>query len=199
MTDSATLRSWLEGLGLEVNDAGDHLSVMPGDDADLRLMVRRSDASTWEVVHDRRVEESVLTSDWHAPWDTDPAAVVVGRAVDEVALGFPLVQSETTHHAGAAAVRFRAPLFDEGLSRQACALTVSSVLNAARVFDLVLARRVEERAAWEEFEATSDQRERERRELIDRMTGTAPTAAAAVQPPTGPPRMGSRQPPTGQR
>ena len=81
---------------------------MPTHDGDPSVSVQRSDPATWEVVHDRRVEASVLTSDWHAPWDTDPPSAVVGRAVQEVAYGFPLVESETHDEGGDIAVRFRA-------------------------------------------------------------------------------------------
>jgi Bacterial SH3 domain len=184
MTDAATLRSWLEGLGLEVKEAGtsgDQLSVMPTDDGDPGVAVQRSDPATWEVVHDRRVEQSVLSSDWHAPWDTEPPAVVVNQAAREVAYGFPLVESETHDEGGDVAVRFRAPVFDEGLTRQGFVLTVSSVLKVAQVFDLVLTRRADELAAWKEFEANSEQREQEQEELIDRMT-EAPAAPEATTP-----------------
>ena len=67
-------------------------------------------------------------------------------------------------------------------------LTVSAVLNVARVLDLVMARRAEDRASWQEFEATSDQREREQQQLIDRMTepdsGPEPTEHVAPASPT---------------
>jgi len=188
MTAAATLSSWLEGLGLEVKEAGgspgERLSVMPGHDGDPSLSVERSDPATWEVVHDRRVDASVLTSDWHAPWDTDVPSAVLGRAVQEVAYGFPLVESETHDEGGDVTVRFRAPVFDDGLTRQAFVLTVSAVLNAARVLDLVMARRAEDRASWQEFEATSDQREREQQQLIDRMTepDSGPEPAEHVAP-----------------
>src|SRR5712691_5472331 len=112
MTDAATLRSWLEGLGLGVTEAGtpgDHLSVTLTHDADPSLAVQRSDSATWEVVHDRRVEESVLSSDWHAPWDTEPPTAVMGRAAREVACGFPLVESDMHDEGGDATIRFCAP------------------------------------------------------------------------------------------
>lgn len=185
MTDAATLRSWLEGLGLEVKDAGgtsqDHLSVMPTDGADPSLAVQRSDPGIWEVVHDRRVEGSVLTTDWHAPWDTEPPADVVNQAAREVAYSFPLVESETRDEGSDVAVRFRAPVFDEGLTRQGFVLTVSAVLKVAQVFDLVLTRRTQEMADWKEFEANSEQREQEQEELIDRIT-EAPATPDSTDP-----------------
>jgi SH3 domain-containing protein len=167
MTDRATLRSWLEPLGLDAN-----------------VELERSDPETWVAVHEQRVRESVLRSDWHAPWDTEPPAVVVGTAAREVACGFPLVESETQENGGDIVVRFRALVFDDGITRQGFALTVSAVLKAARVFDLVLTRRAQEMADWREFEAGAEQRKQEQEELIDRMAeaGTTPEATEPVAP-----------------
>jgi hypothetical protein len=185
MTDAATLTSWLEGLGLAVKEetgaSGEHLSVVPADNADPRLEVQRNDTETWEVVHDRRVPESVLSSDWHAPWDTEPPAVVVNQAAREVAYGFPLVESETHDEGSDVAVRFRAPVFDDGLTRQGFVLTVSAVLKVAHVFDLVLTGRAQEVADWKEFEANSEQRGQEQEELIDRLS-EAPATPETTDP-----------------
>ena len=180
MTDSATLRSWLEPLG----DAG------PG------LEVQRSDAETWEVAHEHRVPESVLSSDWCAPWDTKRPAAVVGEAAREVAGGFPLVESETHGDGGDVTVRFRAPIFDEGLTRQAFVLTVSAVLKAARVFGRVLTRRAQEMAEWREFEAGSEQRKQEQEQLINRMAeaGTTRDATAPAEPVAPVPRSDDTAP-----
>jgi hypothetical protein len=199
MTDSATLRSWLEPLGLQVKAgtgaSAEHLTVAPGGDADRRLEIRRSNAETWEVAHERRVPASVLSSDWHAPWDTEPQAVV-GDAAREVARGFPLVDSETRGDGGDATVRFRAPVFDEGLTRQGLAMTVSAVLKAAQVFDLVLTRRAQEIADRGEFEAESEQPKQEQEQLINRMAepGTALDATEAAQPVAPVPRSDQTAP-----
>lgn len=167
MTDAATLSSWLEGLGLAVKGGG-----AP------RLELQRRNTETWEVVHDRRVPESVLSSDWHAPWDTEPPAVVVNQAAREVAYGFPLVESETHDEGSDVAVRFSAPVFDEGLTRQGFVLTASAVLKVAQVFDLVLTRRAQEMADWREFEAGADERKQEQEELINRMAEAGATREA---------------------
>jgi hypothetical protein len=181
----------------EAGTPGDHLSVTLTHDADPSLAVQRSDSATWEVVHDRRVEESVLSSDWHAPWDTEPPTAVMGRAAREVACGFPLVESDMHDEGGDATIRFCAPVFDDGLTRQAFVLTVSAVLHAARVFDLVLARRAEDRVAWQEFEATSEQREREQQQVIDRVTGAASEATAPIAPTPPTPSSGVASPAVG--
>jgi hypothetical protein len=192
MTGSATFTPWLEALGLEVTvkngASGEELWVTSAGHDEPRLVVRQSDAGTWEVVHDRRLAASVLNAAWHAPWDTDPPAVVVGRAVQGVACGFSLVESETHDDRRDLVVRFRAPIYDEGLTRQAFVLTVSPVLKAAEAFDLVVARRAEELANWNEFEAGTEQRKNEQQELIDQMAEAAATPEAtdpvAPVPPT---------------
>jgi hypothetical protein len=192
MTDAATLASWLEALGLEAKGegtTGEQVSVASGGGADSGVVVQRRDPETWEVVHERRVPESVLSSDWQAPWDTEPPAAVVGQAAQEVAYGFPLVESETSDEGGDVTVRFRAPVFDDGLTRQGFVLTVSAVLKVAQVFDLVLTRRADEVKDWNEFEAASEQRKQEQQELIDRLKEagdtdevTAPVAPVAATP-----------------
>jgi Bacterial SH3 domain len=184
MTDSATLRSWLEPLGLlvkaETGASAEHLTVAHGGNADPRLEIRRSNPETWEVVHERRVSGSVR------------------EAAREVARGFPLVDAETKGDGGDSTVRFRAPVFDEGLTRQGFAMTVSAVLKAAQVFDLVLTRRAQEMADWREFEAGSEQPKQEQEQLINRMAeaGTAPDATEPAQPVAPVPRSDGTAPAT---
>lgn len=160
MTDSQTLTSWLEALGLDAKErsgaSDDQLWVAPADDGATGLVVQRNGAEVWDVIQERRVPESVLSSDWRAPSDTEPPPKVVDAAAREVACGFPLVEAETHDEGGDIAVRFRAPVFDDGLTRQGFALTVSAVLKAAQMFDRVLTRRAEEMASRKDFEAASE-------------------------------------------
>jgi len=160
MTDSQTLTSWLEPLGLEAKEesgaSDEQLSIAPADGAP-GLVVERNGAEVWDVVHERRVPESVLSSDWRVPSDTEPPPKVVGAAAREVACGFPLVEAETHDEGGDIAVRFRAPVFADGLTRQGFALTVSAVLKGAQAFDMVLTRRAQEMA---EVGATPDATDR---------------------------------------
>lgn len=148
--------------------------------------MRRSNAETWEVVHERRVPESLLSSDWHAPWDTERPAAVLGETARGVARGFPLVESETQGDGGDVTIRFRAPVFDEGLTRQGVALTASAVLKAAQVFDLALTRRAQEIADWREFEAGSEQRKQEQEQLINQMAEAGATPDATAPAPVAP-------------
>jgi Bacterial SH3 domain len=191
MTRSGTLRSWLEALGLEVTEAGgasrEELTAASVHEGEPQLVVRQSDAATWRVVHERRVSESALSADWRAPWQDEAPAAAVDRAAQQVAYAFPLVEADTRGDGGDVVVRFGAPVFGEGLTRQAFALTVSAVLKAARGFDLVVARRADELAAWKEFEAASEQRRQEQEEMINRLAeAPAPSEAATPAAPVPP-------------
>jgi hypothetical protein len=196
MTDRTVLTAWIAALGLDVRVVTDpsreELWVTPAREAGPLLVVRPHDHDTWEIIHEYRVPAAVLTSQWQAPWDTEPPAAVVDRAAREVAGGFPLVDATTHEDGGDVVVELRTPIFDENLTRQAFVLSLSSVQKAARRFELMLARRAEELAAWNNFEATAEQHRREQQELIDHMvvtgpetTATAPIPAAAATPPGG--------------
>ena len=191
MMGSATLRSWLEALGLEVTAVDgaseEELTAAPVHEGAPQVVVRQSDAATWKVVHERRVSERALSTDWRAPWEDDSPAATVERAAQQIAYAFPLVEADTSGDGGEVVVRLGAPVFDEGLTRQAFALTVSAVLKAARAFDLVVARRADDLAAWREFEARTDREMKEQQELIDRIGApkdvseqTAPVTSAAA-------------------
>jgi hypothetical protein len=174
LSASAKFTPWLEALGLDVtvkdDGSGEELWITSGD-VEPRLVIRQSDVGTWDVVYERRLAASELSAQWDAPWETELSTAIVGRAVREIACGFPLVASETRDDGGDVVVRFRAPLYDEGLTRQAFVLTVSPVLKATEAFDLALARRAEER-------------KNEQQELIERMTEA--TATPGVTDPVAP-------------
>ena len=173
MTGGATLRAWIEALGFTLAPGASEtdLWIRPTHADEPVLLVRRQDPQTLYVVCERRVPGSVLSSEWQAPWDSEPPPAVVGRAVRQVACSFPLVESGTHDDGGDVMVWFRAPVFDDGLTRQAFVLTVSSVFKAAQAFELVVAQRADELVAWAEFQATSEQRRKEQQDLIDQMTG----------------------------
>lgn len=188
MTDQATLRTWIAGLGLDVKtvsgSGGDELWVTPAHEVEPRLVLRPGGPGAWEIVHDRRVPASALSSDWRGPRDAESPTDVVGRVARQLACGFPLVDPSIHDTGGDVIVRLRAPVFDEGLTRQAFALTVSSVLKAAQRFDLGAMQRTDELAPSKEYEGTSEPRIKEQQALMDRMTPAAPSADATA--PTSP-------------
>lgn len=193
MNDPDVLRAWIEGLGLAVKPqagaSGSELRVTPADKDEPSLVVRQRDAGVWEVVHQRQIPAALARSAWQAPWDTGSPAGMIDNVARQVACGFPLVEPDTRDEGGDVKVRFRAPVFDEGLTRQAFVLTVSSVLKAAAAFDLVTAQRAEELKALQAFDAGAEQRAKEQQELIDRMSpapAAQPTAPMAAIPPTPP-------------
>ena len=66
---------------------------------------------------------------------------MVDNIVRQVASGFPLIEPQTRDDGGDIRVWFRAPVYEERLTRQAFVLTLSSVLKAAATFDSITARR----------------------------------------------------------
>jgi Bacterial SH3 domain len=193
LMNADVLRTWIEDLGLTVKPgagaSGTELHVTPADADEPGLVVRPRDPGAWEVVHERQIPASIARSTWQAPWDTGSPAAAVDKVVRQVACGFPLVEAQTRDDGGDIRVWFRAPVFTEGLARQALTLTVSSVLKAAAAFDLITAQRAEELKALREFDAEAEQRAREQQKLIGRMSPTPAaqaTAPMAAVPPNAP-------------
>ncbi|HEX7520518.1 MAG TPA: SH3 domain-containing protein [Acidimicrobiia bacterium] len=191
MMNPHVVQAWIEGLGLAVKPgagtSGTELWVTPADTDGPSLVVRQRDAGMWEVVNERVISASTAGSAWQAPWDTGSPTAVVDNIARQVACGFLLVESATRDESGNLTVRFRAPVYEEGLTRQAFVLTASSVLKAARAFDLVIAQRAEELKALQDFDAQAEQRAKEQQELIDQMSpapAAQPTAPMAAVPPT---------------
>lgn len=183
------LETWIEGLAVKpgAGVSGTELWAAPAAGGGPSLVVRPRDAGRWEVVHERQIPASTARSTWQAPWDTGSPAAVVDNIVRQVASGFPLVEHDTRDEGGDVTIRFRAPLYEEGLTRQAFVLTASSVLKAAGAFDLVTAQRAEELKALQDFDTKAAQREKEQQELIDQMSPTPAaqlTAPMAAVPPT---------------
>jgi hypothetical protein len=191
MMNPDELRTWIEGLGLAVKPgagaSGAELQVTLAESDEPALVVRQRDPGVWEVVHQRQIPASLARSTWQAPWDTGSPAAVVDNIVRQVASGFPLIEPQTRDDGGDIRVWFRAPVYEERLTRQAFVLTASSVLKAAARFDSITARRAEELEALQEFDAQAEQRAKEQQELIDQMSPTPAaqlTAPMAAVPPT---------------
>jgi hypothetical protein len=146
------------------------------------LVICRSAPGRWAVVTERRLPSSSLEPNWSAPWDEGSPFDVLARTVAEVPAALPLVEGTVRADGSDVLVRFESPLFDEGLSQHAFAVTFSAVRKAARLFDAVVMRRADELAAWREFDATSDRRQEELDRLLDPMR--TESAAPAVPPDT---------------
>ena len=135
MMNPHVVQTWIEGLGLAVKSgagtSNTELWAAPADAGGPSLVVRPNGADMWEVVNERTISASIAGSAWQAPWDTGSPTAVVDNVARQIACGFPLVESATRDESGNLTVRFRAPVYEEGLTRQAFVLTVSSVLKAA--------------------------------------------------------------------
>ena len=193
MTEPGTLRAWIEALGLQAHSSGGtsapgELWVTPPGDAAESLVIRPSEPGTFEVLHERRVDASTLDAQWQAPWDSAAPAATLGQAAEQLAGGFPLVEADTRADGDDVVVRFRAPVLADGLTGQGLGLTVSSVLKAAQGFELLTARRAEQLAAWQHYQATLDEHRKDRHALVDQLSASPPAAeATAPQPTPAPP------------
>ena len=108
--------------------------MTPGAD----LVVHAESVGEWRLVAERRVSAAERASTWAAPeGGTDVLVEVVGR----VASAFPLVAVDVVPAEADRVVRFTAPAYEEGLSRQEFVLTASSVVRAALAFDAAAAVR----------------------------------------------------------
>jgi hypothetical protein len=100
-----------------------------------------------DVSYTRRLSAPELATNWRDPSNVSPPIDELGTAVRYVAARFPLVVGDALDDAGGAVVRFSAVVFDEQLTRQAFALTTSSVLKAADMFEAGSKARAEQLAA----------------------------------------------------
>jgi hypothetical protein len=188
MVDSVTLASWIEGMDLRVERSGEDLRVREHVGNAGELVVARTSPETWHVAHERTIPVDSLKADVDVPWEDDDPVAVLRRSVGEVAALFPLVEGSTRENGSDATVVLRAPVFDDGLTRQAFALTLSSLLGAAGALDRVLVSRAEQLEEWQRFEARSREREEELRGILQPLrpgpepTVEAPAAATAFVP-----------------
>src|SRR5438445_5035648 len=137
--------------------------VMVSGERKTRVEITRKDPEAWELLYQRRLTASEVNMEWSVPEGapTTPEVSSLGpvdvlaRALHQTALAFPLVRARLNSLGDSVEVRFAATVFDDGLTHQSFALTLSGFLNAVETFDLVRSLRAEQRAALTEFEARS--------------------------------------------
>ena len=149
--DSTLMIAWLGGLGLQASSrpgaTGEEIGFGPVGATDQPAVIRWRTPGVMDMFHIRSMPASELTTQWRDPSNASTPGVVLREAVDHVARIFPLVEGAVSEADGAAVVYFSAVLFDEQLTRQAFALTVSSVLKAAAMFEAGSKVRAEQLAA----------------------------------------------------
>jgi hypothetical protein len=169
IVDSATLAAWIEGWGFRVERTGTDGLLVQEPAGDGAVVVSRTSSETWEVAQERTIPLTSLQTDLDTPWEDDDPAAVLRRGVDDVTALFPLVEASTHADATDATVNLRAPVFADGLTRQAFLLTLSSVLKAAGALDTGMKLRAEQLEEWRRLEARSREREEELREILEPM------------------------------
>jgi hypothetical protein len=137
--DATTVTTWLEGLGLQTSRralaTGEEVWFGAASGAEPPNAIRWRTPTVMDVYHVRHVPAAALTAQWRDPSNNATPSAVLRDSVRQVAQQFPLVDGSVAEENGSAVVYFSAPLFDEPLTRQAFALTVSSVLKAAATFE----------------------------------------------------------------
>jgi hypothetical protein len=158
MTETATLEAWARSLGFSVSPGerpGDVSAMPPGGGQP--ILIQRRQYEEWELIHERRVDVAAAGAAWLAPGDERRPTDVLDSIVRRLAATYPLVEGQVTLVIGdELRVRFSAPVFGEGLTRQAFLLTLSALTKAVQAYDLAAAARAEDLAALAEFQAEAD-------------------------------------------
>jgi hypothetical protein len=168
MADEAIIRRWAKDLGLDSQsdeEDGDTDVMVRGENG-TRFEIARADAQTWEIRHRRRLSASEVEREWSIPEDApavgdvrslSPTALLA-RALHQLALPFPLVTTRVSIEGEHVEVELAAVSYDEGLTRQAFALTLSGLVNAVETLDLVLSSRAEQLEVSAELNARAEAR-----------------------------------------
>jgi hypothetical protein len=153
--DSATVKAWLEGLGMQTSGragaTGEEVCFGAAGSPEQPGVIRWRTPTVMDVYHARRVSTQALASQWRDPGNGSTPTAVLRTAVRNVALAYPLVDGTVADDANGAVVYFSAPLFDEPPSRQGFSLTVSAVLKAAATLEAGASARAEQLAALAEL------------------------------------------------
>jgi len=179
VADKATLESWSRSIGLQVRGGDqDGELVVASLDGGPSTLLRRAGNEGWELVHDRRTTAAALKQAWLAPTDDASPLEVVAALVKRIASTYPLVDAELATSGENVRLRFSAPIYDEGLSKQTFLLTLSSFRKAVEAYDTAAAARADDLTALAEFQAQADAVVRRQQEELSH--------AAAVQSTNGP-------------
>ena len=155
--DATTVRTWLAELGLDASPqagaAGEEVTFGLQGGVDRRGAIRWRTPAVMDVFHTTQVPAAELWTHWRDPSNVATPVTELRDAVQYVAARYPLVTGEASEYQGGAVVYFSSVLFADQLSRQAFALTVSSVLKAAEAFDAGAKSRAEQLAALATLQA----------------------------------------------
>jgi hypothetical protein len=191
VSDRAEITQWAEDLGLvpDATAGTGETDVFTLGDKRTRYEIETRSASRLQARHRRRIGASELQGDWGVPPELQaggpPVApeTVLTKTARLVALPFALVRATVATDGDGADLELSAPLFTEGLTKQAFALTMSGLINAVESFDQTRAARSEQVAAMLQERARAQQRldEYTRTWTPDRLD-----AAVAARQPTSP-------------
>jgi hypothetical protein len=193
--DSTTVKTWLEGLGQQAASragaTGEEVYFGPAGSPEQRGVIRWRTPTLMDVYDVQRVPAAALATQWRDPSNTLTPGAVLRDAVGYVARSFPLVEGGVSDENDGAVVYFSAPLFDEPLTRQSFAITVSAVLRAAATFEAGWNVRAAQLAALAELQTAPVGHGQE-------YTAPAAPPTSATAPPAAPVPPAPASPPTWQ-
>lgn len=158
MIEITTLKTWVEGLGLRVKGESTAAALQVGLPAlGSPLFTIKSERSNfWQITHQRRIADSTVNSEWGIGEPPEPPIALLTKAVQHLAMGFPLLSAQVSRSESNVVIEFKAPIYGDGLTRQAFMLTVSSVVKSVEAFDALSAHRTRQIEVWKELEVKED-------------------------------------------
>jgi len=156
MTERALISQWAADLGLvpDAGAAGDsETDVFVLGEKRVRYEIETRGGGRMQARHYRRIPGPELRTDWSVPPQLQDgrAAVapetVLTKTARLIALPSPLVRATVATDGDGADLEFSVPLFTDGLTKQAFALTMAGLINAVESFDQTRAARSEQIAA----------------------------------------------------
>jgi DNA-directed RNA polymerase subunit RPC12/RpoP len=181
MVELSMLRDWTQALGLRVKRESetDGLQVaLPITGAPRFTIKPDGRESTWSITHERQLSSAIVDSQWGIGGHDDSPISRLTKTIHRLATGFLVLHAEVFQDGSDVVIEFTAPIYGEGLTKQAFALTLSSVMKAVEAFDLLIAQRAEQVAALKEFETKEVELKKMHESQLAELTKPLPEAAA---------------------
>ncbi|QRP49598.1 hypothetical protein [Amycolatopsis sp. FDAARGOS 1241] len=173
MTEATTLARWAKGLGidLEVTPAAQIKTVKDATPAPSFSL--QAGPGTWVVTCTNVMTRAAVHQSWTSPGDDTPALERIRQAAHDWTRGFPLVEAHATDIKGGVVVTFSAIVYNDGLTRQAFALTLSAVARSVEQFELNSAARVREISLLSKLRADAELALQERQNIREQTLNDA--------------------------
>lgn len=158
MIEITTLKTWVEELGLRVkgDSTAAELQVgLPSLGAPL-FTIKSERSDFWRITHQCRIADSTVNSEWGIGEPSESPISLLTKAVQHLATGFPLLSVQVSQSESNVVIEFKAPIYGDGLTRQAFMLTVSSVVKSVEAFNALSAHRTRQIEVLKELKVKED-------------------------------------------